>query len=332
MNRELGVGLIGCGGIGQYLVERLVKVPRAKLVAVCDESEAVAEKVGQQYASRVCTNPDALLSAPEIEAVIVGTPQFAHKPLVLAAAAHKKHIYCEKPMALSVADCDEMLRAAEAAGVKFMVGQVLRLISTYARAKQLIETENLGHPKAISITRLGEGFTPAFNQGWRTKRDLTGGLLLEVHVHELDYMRHVCGDVESVFAQGTKVFQQDMGYEDLWHVLLKFRNGAIGVLRGGLSTLITEHHFAIQCAEGSITNDTPNRVLSFRKRGQNPVEIPQAELDKMEDGFQWELRSWVEAILDDKPMIVTARDGRQAVAIGEAAEESARTVKLVAVK
>jgi myo-inositol 2-dehydrogenase/D-chiro-inositol 1-dehydrogenase len=145
-------------------------------------------------------------------------------------------------------------------------------------------------------------------------------------------MRHICGEVESVFAQGTKVFPQDMKYEDLWHVHLKFRNGAVGLLRGGLSTLITEQYFSIQCDDGSITNSTSSRLLSFRKRGRDTIEIPQAELDEMEDGFQWELRSWVEAILDDKPMIVTARDGRQAVAICEAAEESARTGKLVAVK
>ena len=332
MNKTIGVGLIGCGGIGQYLMERFVKIPRARLVAVCDENRAAAEKLGSQYSARVCASADVLLKAEDVAAVIVATPQFAHKPLVLSAVAHKKHVFCEKPMALQLADCDEMLRVADEAGVKFMVGQVLRLIAAYARAKQLIEEERLGHPKAIAITRLGEGFSPSFNQGWRAQRELTGGLLWEIHVHEIDYMRHVCGEVESVFAQGTKVFSQDMEYEDLWHVQLRFRTGAIGLLRGGLSTLISEHHFSIQCSEGSITTNTPSRLLSFRKRGQDTVEIPQSDLDKMEDGFQWELRSWVEAILDDKPMIVNARDGRQVIAICEAAEESARTGKPVTVK
>lgn len=325
MSDSVGVAIIGCGSIGQYLLERLARVPRARLVAALDENRSAAESIAAKYGARVFETLDAMLEAPDVEAVLVATPQFAHTKPVLAAAARGKHIYCEKPMALSVADCDEMIRATDAAGVKFMVGQVLRLIAPYARAKQLIDAEKLGAPKAISITRLGEGFGPAFNLGWRTKRDLTGGLLLEVHVHEIDYMRHVCGEVESVFAHGIKVLPQDMEYEDLWHVNLRFRNGAVGLLRGGLSTLIGEHHFTIQCSDGTITNNTPKRALTFRKRGQDVIEVPQIELEKMEDGFVWELRSWIEAILDGKPMIVTARDGRQAVAIAEAAEESAKT-------
>src|SRR6185503_1362568 len=112
MTSTLGIGLIGCGGIAQYLVERVVKVPRARLVAVCDESQVAAEKLGSQYAVRACTNANELLDMTEVAAVIVATPQFTHKPLVLAAAAHNKHIFCEKPMALSVADCDTMLQAA----------------------------------------------------------------------------------------------------------------------------------------------------------------------------------------------------------------------------
>jgi predicted dehydrogenase len=235
-------------------------------------------------------------------------------------------------MALTVPDCDEMIRAAEAAGVKFMVGQVLRLIASYAKAKQLIESEELGKPMAISMTRLGEAFTEAFNKGWRTNRELSGGLLLEVHVHEIDFMRHVCGEVESVTAQATKVFDQEMAYEDLWHVQFQFRNGAIGLLRAGLSTLLAEHYFTIQCDGGTITTNTRKGGLTFRKPGSEPTVIEDDELNKMEDGFRWELRSWVEAILDGKPMIVTAQDGRAAVAIAEAAVESARTGRAVPVR
>lgn len=325
MNDPIGVGLIGCGGIGQYLVSRLAKVPGARLVAACDENVALAEKVAAQYATRIAKSAGELIDSADVDAVIVATPQFVHKEVVLAVARGGKHIFCEKPMALTVADCDEMLRAAEEARVQFMVGQVLRLIAPYARAKQLVESEQLGQPMAVAVTRMGEGFGELFNRGWRTKRELTGGLLLEVNVHEFDFMRHICGEVESVFAQGRKVFDQEMEYEDHWQVQLNFENGSIGLLRSGFSTLIPEHHFTIQCRNGTITNNTPNRVLSYRKRGGNTVEVLQEELDRMEDGFLWELRSWIEAIRENKPMIVTARDGRQAVAIAEAAVESGRT-------
>jgi predicted dehydrogenase len=325
MAEQVRIGLIGCGGIGQYLVERVVGIPRARLVAVADENVPAAKKLAEKHSARACPTAQALLDMAEVDAVIVGVPQFAHKQVVLAATARRKHIFCEKPMALTVADCDEMIRAADAAGVKFMVGQVLRLIAPYAKAKLLIETEKLGVPRAIHITRLGEGFSETFNKGWRAKRELSGGLLLEVHVHEIDFMRYVCGEVEAVTAQATKVFKQAMEYEDLWHVQLQFRNGAIGLLRAGLSTLLSEHHFTIQCDGGTITTHTRKGGLTFRKPGGEPTVIEDDELNKMEDGFRWELRSWVEAILDGTPMIVTAPDGRQAVAIAEAAIEAART-------
>jgi len=329
---SIGVGLIGCGGIGKYLASRLLQVPGARLVAVCDENASLAGKVASEFSARAAKSNRELIDSPDVQGVIVGTPQFAHKEVVLAVARGKKHIFCEKPMALTVADCDEMLRAADKAGVKFMVGQVLRLIPLYATAKQLIASEKMGQPTGIVVTRMAEGFSEAFNVGWRRKGDLTGGVLFEVSVHELDFMRHICGEVDSVFAQSHKVLKQELDYEDLWHVQLKFQNGAIGLLRAGLSALITEHHFTIYCPQGTITTNTPNHVLTYKQPSSEKVEISQEKIGASEEGFVWELRSWIEAIREDKPMIVTARDGRQAVAIAEAAMDSARTGAPVRVK
>ncbi|MBI4025393.1 MAG: Gfo/Idh/MocA family oxidoreductase [Verrucomicrobia bacterium] len=330
MSREIRIGLVGCGGIGQHLISYLPKIPRARLTFVCDENADAAGQLARRLSVAACATPDELIGMPEVDAVIVGVPQFAHKEIVLKAAARRKHIFCEKPMALSLADCDEMLAAGARAGVKFMVGQVLRLIPIYAKARQWVQEEDMEQPLGIAVTRSCYS-GDLFGKGWRLKRELTGGLLFEVNVHELDFMRHICGEAENVFAQSRKVFDHSVEYEDLWHVQIKFQSNAIGLLRASLSACVGEHHFTIQCPRGTITNNTPGGILSLKKREGAIRTVTEDEIQKMEDGFLWELRSWVEAVLDDKPMIVTARDGRQAVALAEAACESARTGRVIPV-
>src|SRR5687768_5164151 len=141
----LRIGLIGCGTMGTSHATQMAKLAELRLAAVCDVDEAKARAAADAAAStgngevRVHTDVAALLADPTVPAVIVATPNFTHRAIVLDALAARKHVFCEKPMALSLAHCDEMIAGAERHGRKLMVGQVLRLMTVYATVRRLVE-------------------------------------------------------------------------------------------------------------------------------------------------------------------------------------------------
>ncbi len=320
---DLGVGVIGCGWAGRNAAEQVSAVDRAHVIGIHDVDPKAAAALAAEHGVPAYASYEEMLDADDCGAVAIGSPQFAHKDQVLAAAAAGKHIFCEKPMALSVEDCDEMLAAAEQAGVVFCVGHVLRLLAPYAAAAKLVRTEDLGAPLGVAIARCNSTFAGRDVPGhWRSRQATSGGLLMEVSVHELDFMRHLCGEPEQVFAQSQTISDLPTDYPDLWHVQVRFRSGAIGLLRASRSDHVGASHFTIQCPRGTISNDNKERTLLVRKSDGADVPFPEEE---MENGCLWEYRSWVEAIHDGTPMVVNARDGRQAVAMACAAMESAET-------
>src|SRR5688500_4441016 len=119
---ELGIALIGCGGMGRSEARVLKDVPRARLVAVCDVNEAAARECGAGMGAAHHTKHHEALARPDVGAVMVATPNGLHTQIVLDACAAGKHVFCEKPFAFTVAECDRMIAAAEAAEVRLMVG------------------------------------------------------------------------------------------------------------------------------------------------------------------------------------------------------------------
>src|SRR6266508_196038 len=121
---QLGFALIGCGGMGRNEARILSQIPRARLVAVCDVSEPAAREFGAEMGVPALNDHHAALARPDVDVIMVATPNGLHTQIVLDAAAAKKHVFCEKPFAFTVAECDAMIAAAERHGVKLMVGHV----------------------------------------------------------------------------------------------------------------------------------------------------------------------------------------------------------------
>ena len=155
MVSELGVALIGCGGMGRSEGRVLSGVPRARLVAVCDVSAEAGAEFGAEMGVPHVTDHRALLDRQDVDAVLVVTPNGLHTQVVLDAAGAGKHIFCEKPFAFTVAECDQMISAAGEHGVRLMVGHVLRLMPLFQRVIDLFAGGDLGRPVAAQITRLG---------------------------------------------------------------------------------------------------------------------------------------------------------------------------------
>lgn len=315
---DVRVGLIGCGGMGRELAQHLRQVPGATLVAVSDPVEEARSQAAGQFGVPAHADPAELIAREDVDAVIIAAPTYLHREFTLAAAAAGKHIFCEKPMALSVADCDEMLADARTHGVKLMVGQVLRLLFPFAAVAELAQDSGLGRPFAVDIARYGMWRPRA---GWRRHRDQSGGTLFEMNVHELDFLRHLCGEVAEVSAVGGNYLHPELDYPDLFFITLRFRSGAVGRLRGGGAGFTQRWDGEALCPRGTLRWDRHEGLARvFRPEGEPEVLTP-SQWTKP-NGFVWELTSFVEWVRAGVPPVIPPEEARAAVELAQAAYQS----------
>ena len=321
----LKVGLIGCGGMGMNLARHCHLLDESKISAVFDIDPAASSRAAQEFGAKEYGSYRRLLDG-DVDAVIVATPNDSHAKITIDAAQRGKHVFCEKPMALKLADCRAMIRAADEAGVKLMVGQVLRLFPVFWQTKQIVASGKLGEPFAMSVTRLGG--PDALAKGWRATKKQSGGYLYEINVHEIDFMRHVMGEAKSVYASVGHFTDSPVEFEDVAFVQIRYAGGGIGTLHCGGSSSIGKCEMMVQCKKGTLVNGGFGGPVRYARFGEEPVTIEASQIQK-EDPYREEVRSWVEAVTKDAPMLFDGRDGAAAIEIVDAAYRSARTGRAV---
>jgi len=319
MMATLKLGLVGAGGMGMSLAKAAKAREDVVFVGIADPVASQAEKAAAELGGEAYTSRADLLARSDLQALIVAPPNAAHCEATIAAAEAGKHVFCEKPMALCVADCDAMIAAAEKAGVKLMVGQVLRLIPGFAKARELVLSGEFGKPLAISIER-SSFWRP---KAWRADYKSTGGVLYEINAHEIDYMRAILGDASSVYACISSATCPDSDIPGVNYVLVKFRDGGIGMLNSNSLIPQGQYQVAITLEKGSIRCDWGS--VRFQFRDHEAQSVPEEEMKAMLPGVQREIDSFVEWVLQEKAPLVTARDGRSAVEIAQAALQSGAT-------
>ncbi len=332
---ELGFALIGCGGMGRSEARILAQVPRARLVAVCDVAEPAAREFGAELGVPALTDHHAALARPDVDAVMVATPNGLHTQIVLDAAADKKHVFCEKPFAFTVAECDAMIAAAQRNGIKLMVGHVLRLLPLFQRVIDIFDSGVLGKPVAAQITRLGWLGDPKAR--YRLRKALTGGLLYDITVHEIDLLHRLCGPTQSVYALLDNHVHKQIDYEDMAQIQLRFKSGASAHLFASLASPIGTSTGTIIGDQGTLRYDHGAGQLTYRRAGAGTGEGQEAVQETVtradgENGYLRELRSFTEWVLDGTAPILTAQEGRAAIQVAEAAYRSAETGQPVTIE
>jgi UDP-N-acetylglucosamine 3-dehydrogenase len=320
----LGFAIIGAGGIGKHLAGQLRQIESLPITlrGFYDENSDAANAAAQQLECQAYPSLNALLHDEAVQAVIIATPPFTHAMLTLQALAHGKHVFCEKPMALRLEDCDAMLQAAQKANRLLMVGHVLRLFPLFWHAKCLIEEGRIGRVLALNVRRTGYdlGF---FSRGWRAAEEQGGGLILEMNVHELDYMRFLGGEVRRVFAQGIHPLPQTRFIQH-WQALLTFETGAMGALEASLIDPLGRYTVCIVGEQGSILHGGFSGELVLRTTEGVEEHFTPEQLN-LPDPYCWELTAFARAILEGEPLPFDGWDGRQAVALARACLQSIQT-------
>jgi len=314
----IGVGLVGCGGMGAALLQSAAKLSNVDVVGAYDVNPDGAKKVTSENGGRACNSYAELLNMPALDAVIVATPGYLHAPFVKGAAAASKHVFCEKPFALNLRDCDDMIQARNEAGVNLMVGQVLRLLPVFKETARIVRQE-LGKPVAMGIMRVG-GW--GYASGWRTKVEMCGGMLLEVNVHELDYMRYLLGDPVEAFAYGGRFVLENVDFMDTVMASFKFRGGAVGTLKATVSSELGQYTGEVFCQGGTLFYDNGSSTIRYRRKGSEEVIVTKEELPS--GGVDEEMQEFVASIEESRKPSITGEDGRAAVEMALAVRRSAQ--------
>jgi predicted dehydrogenase len=314
------VGLIGAGAIADTHVAayRAAGVP---IRVVASRRLGSAQRLaGLADGARATTRVEDVLEDPAVDAVDICTPTDSHAALTIAAARAGKHVHVEKPMALSLTDADAMLAACREAGVRLMVGQTARYLSVHRALRAAVDAGDVGRPFHLEVVWDHGNVWPGGWRGWQFDRVRSGGHLVHNGTHAFDLACWLLGARPlRVFAQGRAVAHPAMETHDYWRALVTFEGGARAVCEMGyvLRPLGAIHRLASLYGTAGAAHHTTldDGVLYVDGGAQSfPLAVDQA--------LRAQLADWVACLRGDRPAPVTGEDGRRALAVGLAAQES----------
>ena len=333
------VGIVGAGGISRTHADRWRRMPGIKLAGFFDIAEAASARAAEQFGGNVYGSLQDLFN--DVDYVDVCTPGTAHAGPVISALEAGLPTVCEKPLANSVAECERIVAAAERTGTPLFVAMVVRFFPMFAKAKEILDSGAVGAPGVIRTVRSGS--FPDAGAAWRKGLAITGyyadfaqsgGVLLDLCIHDIDFQRWCFGEIERVFARGLMF----AGKEPKDHALLtlRFANGAVGHVEASWSYPRGRSLNRIEIA-GS------EGVIEWDSRARPPLEAAlegeDGSLDATgssptaaeDDPYYAELAHFAHCVEAGKPFLVSPQDGLMAVKVSRAAIKSLETGRAVAI-
>ena len=279
MTRRVGWGLVGCGDIARKRVAPALRdLENCELVAVSRADAARAESFAGEFgAKRWHADWRELIEDPEVEAIYVATPVHLHAEQAVAAAEAGKHVLCEKPMALTVAECERMNAAAEANGVLLGVAYYRRFYPAVGRVREILESGEIGAPVVAQMNAF-ERFDPAPDHPRRwllDKRRSGGGPMFDFGCHRIEVLYNLFGDVAAVKGLASNVLYE-REVEDTACAVLQFKNGTQGVISVTHAAREPQDTLEVFGSEGSIRIEVLNegRLRVSTKEGERSESHP----------------------------------------------------------
>jgi myo-inositol 2-dehydrogenase/D-chiro-inositol 1-dehydrogenase/scyllo-inositol 2-dehydrogenase (NAD+) len=336
MKETIGLGLIGAGRAGMIHARNFAtRVPTARMIAVSDVAEESARQAAAELGISVWhTDWHELLANQAVDAVIVVTPTKFHCEIAIEAAKAKKHILCEKPMAMNREECQLMNEAAAANGVNLQIGFMRRFDANFKRAKELIDSGAIG--QVVTVKSVTHG--PSIPHEWMYDISKSNGPLAEVNSHDIDTLRWFTGsDAESLYAIAGNFRCENARakYPDFYDTVLmnvRMKNGMLGNIDGaqgvqyGYDAKVditgTDGHIEI----GGLAETS---TLLYTKDKQFRGDTVKSWTNLFYEAYVNEDISFVRSIREGKPPEVSGIDGMAAVDIVRAGNESIKTGKII---
>ncbi len=338
MSTSVRVGVVGVGRAGLIHARNFAKgVAGSKLVAVADPSaEALANATDEFGHLETYQDYNDLIASPNVDAVVVVTPTNLHIDVVTRAAAAKKHVLCEKPMAMNVDECRRMIAACDEAGVKLQIAFMRRFDRGFRYAKEQIDSGTIGD--VILVKSLTHG--PSKPQPWMLDIAKSNGPLAEVSSHDIDTMRWFAGsDISEVYAIAANYRSQfaAQDYPDFYDnviVASRFVDGKQGLIEGAVYVEYGyDARVEVLGTKGVlfVGGLADNKVQVVQQQGTSTTPVVQSWRTLFIDAYAAEDESFVRCITDDTVPEVTGYDGLQAVQVVNAGNQSIREQKPITI-
>src|SRR5919107_3321996 len=317
------IGLVGAGFMGGVHLNAYAAIPEVEVVGVADSRTEAAVAGAEMVGARPYASYEALVAAEDVEVVDVCLPTGFHRDLAVKAAGDGKHVILEKPIARTIEDAREILDAFSGEGPRLFVGHVVRFFPEYVAIKEKIDAGDLGTIGVVRTSRRSP-FLLGWND-WYADWRLSGGVLLDLVIHDFDFLRWALGEVERVYARG--MLGREYNRLDYVYVTLRFESGAIAHVEGHWG-YPGPFNYSIEVAgsDALLTVDS-TEPASLKLISGAPKEGP--DLASGKSPYEKELEHFIHCIATGEESIVEAHDAREALRIGLAATESVLTGKPV---
>jgi inositol 2-dehydrogenase len=329
MNSPLNVGVVGLGRLGGlYARHFATRLPGARLHSVTDVRAAAAAQVANETGAKAFADYHELLADASLDAVVVLTPTKLHAEVVIAAAKAKKAIFCEKPLSLDLAEGEAMMTAVAGSGVFFQLGFMRRFDRAYAAAKRKIAEGAIGTPIVFKSSSRDQ-FPPPLDY---LRPVNSGGLFIDMGIHDFDLARWFMGEVETVHSTGAAVADPriaEVGDVDNAFTTLAFVAGGIGLVslsRNGIYGYAIDTEIVGTKGTLQIGYDRETALL-VKTEGSIAHDTVPGFLERFDQAYLTQLQDFVDNLRLGRPAPITCDDGIAAQRIALAATKSLHTGK-----
>jgi myo-inositol 2-dehydrogenase / D-chiro-inositol 1-dehydrogenase len=332
------VAVFGAGRIGRIHAANVAVLPGVSLKFVCDPIVDSAAQLARALGAAVST-PEAVLADESIDAVVIASPTDTHSDLIHRAAAARKHIFCEKPVDLSVARAVECAAAVKAAGVACMIGFQRRFDPTFAEAQSRLARGEIGVPEMLVVTSRDPGAPPA------QYLKASGGIFRDMLIHDFDIFRWIlCSDLgdggdsaETLYATGSVLTDPGIaavGDIDSSVVTIRTKKGRLALINTSRRAAYGyDQRFEVLGSKGLLQcgNHRPSEVVQSDAHSVRADKPEHFFLQRYREAYRLELAHFFQCLQSGAPFRTTVADGVEAQKLADAATQSWQTAKVVQV-
>ena len=335
-------GVIGCGGIARRrtIPEGIVLAKNSRLTAVMDANLSVAKEMAKDLKVKSHDTEKGLLSDPEINAIYIATPAYLHVKQAIAALRSGKNVLVEKPLSLTLSDCESLVKESEKQGLKLGVGYMMRFHGFHQQLKTMISEGRIGKP-VLGRAQLSCWYPP-MEGAWRQNPEQGGGgSLIDMGNHLIDLLEYIFQSPVTEISCFIGNLIQSYSAEDGALTTVRFQNGALGVIDAFFSIPDNSSRNLLEVygtagsvlAEGTIGQGPAGTARAFMEKGMKDYEADQERslsggVDlkfPLINTYQAEIEEFADAILENRKPVVSGEDGLWSQKLVLAAYESART-------
>ncbi|MTV21564.1 inositol 2-dehydrogenase [Staphylococcus delphini] len=321
---KLTIGVIGAGRIGQLHIDYLRKHPNIRIKWVSDiNCDKLANWIEQQGIENSTKDHHDILNDPEVDAVIICSPTDTHVDIIKAACEKGKHIFCEKPISLTLSESLEAVKCVEEAGVKLQMGFNRRFDRNFSTLQKALKDRTLGEIQSLRITSRDPAPPPI------EYVKHSGGLFMDMSIHDFDMARYLMqSEVVEVYAKGAALVNPDLkeiNDIDTAIVTLTFENGSLCVIENCRRSVYGyDQRIEVLGDKGSISagNENTNTLTFAYADGIKQDNPPFFFLERYKKAYEIEMNAFIESIINDENVSCSIIDGLKAQEIAEKCKES----------